>query len=209
MGTIAYKCKRQPKYSGVFSFGNSKLPYTTAVFNMTSATDCVSRKLRLCQVSKFTKPGGKHRCYALRTERMFPKTCLVYKRKQAAFWDKTGCECFITTLINTPYFKNITALRFNESGDFRTQADVDKADNIARCLPGIKVYCYTARRDLDYSAVKYLVVNGSGFSKPGTAGEFLAVKDLRRKPAGYGICCGDCTTCHRCIDGKNTVVVLH
>jgi hypothetical protein len=38
MGTINYVCKRRPRYSGVFSFGNSKLPYSTAVFNMTAVT---------------------------------------------------------------------------------------------------------------------------------------------------------------------------
>lgn len=210
MGTIVYKCKRRPKYSGVFSFGNSKLPYTTAMFNMTSATDCPSRALGLCQIDKFS--DKKHRCYALRTERMFPKTCLVYKRKQAKFWDKSSGVDFIKTLRATPYFVKITTLRFNESGDFRKQADIVKAENIAGFLYRhfvIKAYCYTARKDLDFSKVKYLTVMGSGFTAPGIKGEFKAVKNVSDKPKGFGVCCGDCVVCHRCIDGKNTVVVLH
>lgn len=208
MGTIKYVAKKRPKYSGVFSFGNSKLPYSTAIFNMTSATDCPSDARGLCQVNT----AGRKRCYALRTEKMFPKTCLVYKRKQAAFWAKTSGIDFIRYLTHTKYFSKITALRFNESGDFRSQADVNMADNIAgflfRCFT-IKTYCCTARRDLDFSSVRNLIIMGSGFTAPGIAGEFRAVKTVADKPKGFGLCGGDCTTCRRCIDGKNTAVLLH
>jgi hypothetical protein len=143
---------------------------------------------------------------------MFPKTCLVYKRKQAAYWAKCSNLTFITDLqIATKNMKTITALRFNESGDFRSQRDVKKAEKIAAALHdfGVKTYCYTARRDLDFSKVKYLIIMGSGFVKPGIKGEFRVVKTAAEKPKGFGICCGDCTHCRRCIDGKNTVVILH
>lgn len=208
MGTINYVCKRRPKYSGVFSFGNSKLPYTTAVFNMTSATDCPSDKLGLCQVNT----AEHKRCYALRTEKMFPKSCLVYKRKQAKFWASCTVVSFLVALENTKKLSKITALRFNESGDFRSQRDIKKADLIAGFLYqrfAIKTYCYTARRDLDFSKVKYLIIMGSGFIKPGIKGEFRAIKNKVEKPKGFGLCCGDCTKCHRCIGGKNTAVLLH
>lgn len=44
MATIIWKFKRRPRYYGTYSLGNSKLAYTTAIFNMTSATDCPSDK---------------------------------------------------------------------------------------------------------------------------------------------------------------------
>lgn len=212
MGTINYVCKRRPKYSGVFSFGNSKLPYTTAVFNMTSATDCPSDKRGLCQVNT----AERKRCYALRTEKMFPKTCLVYKRKQADYWDfivsLSAVFTFVVDLESATTKNKITALRFNESGDFRTQKDIEIAESIADILwhnGRVKTYCYTARRDLNFSKVKYLIIMGSGFTKPGIKGEFRAIKNIADKSKGFGLCCGDCTKCHRCIDGKNTVVLLH
>ena len=59
----------------------------------------------------------------------------------------------------------IRALRLNECGDFRHQGDADKAEMLARHLSkhGISVYCYTARRDLDFSECEHLTVNGSGW----------------------------------------------
>lgn len=44
--------------------GNMKIPRTTAIFNMSSATDCPSRKLGLCKAVV----DGKHICYAIRSE---------------------------------------------------------------------------------------------------------------------------------------------
>lgn len=210
MGTIVYKCKRKSKYSGMFSFGNSKLPYTTAVFNMTSATDCPSRQRGLCQITKFSN-GKKHKCYAMTTERMFPKTALVWKRKQSAYWNKVSALQFVQDLLKAGANKNMNALRLNESGDFKCQADVKKADEIAGLLKlfGINTYCYTARQDLNYAGLRHLIVNGSGFHALGVSGVFMAIRKTDIKPDGYGVCCGDCTVCYRCIDGKNTVVILH
>lgn len=211
MATIIYKCKRRPKYSGMFSFGNSKLPHTTAVFSITSATDCPAKKRGLCQITKFTDAGRKHRCYAMTTERMFPKTALVWKRKQAAYWNKVSALKFVQDLLNAGARRNMNALRLNESGDFKCQADVKKADEIAGLLKlfGIPTYCYTARADLNFAKCGHLVVNTSGFHAVGVSGVFLAVKHEEDKPFNFGVCCGDCIRCRRCIVGKNTVVILH
>ena len=43
---------------------------------------------------------------------------------------------------------------------------------------GVKVYTYTARRDLDFSNVKHLVVNGSGFM---VHNNFTVVKEFSGK----------------------------
>ena len=73
----------------------------------------------------------------------------------------------------------------------------------------IKTYCYTARQDLDFSKVRNLIIMGSGFVKPGIKGMFKVIKNKADKPKGFGLCCGDCARCHRCVQGKNTAVLLH
>jgi len=186
-------------------FGNRKLPTTTAIFNICSATDCPSKALGLCQVI-----NAGHRCYALRDEQFYTGP-LGYRRRQEKLWDSLTAEEFAVQFIALVQARRTTtkALRLNEAGDFRTQADVDKASEIARHLSayGIVVYAYTARRDLDFSGVhSNLVVNGSGFK---VHGEFRFVRDRSEIPAGYGLCRGSCKTCARCTRGSLTCVLPH
>ncbi len=212
MSTIIWKSVKRPKYNGLFSRGNSKLPYSTAVFNMTTALDCPSDKLGLCSACI----GNKNYCYARKTERLFKKTSYAYRTKQMAFWANCTVLDFLTMfkdeLIGRKFKERVTHLRFNEAGDFRTQADVEKADKIAGLLYfmfGVKTYCYTSRKDLDYSNVKNLCIMGSGFKSQGIKGEFKIIKNESDRPDNYGLCPGDCTNCKRCIIGLDTCVVLH
>lgn len=185
-------------------FGNRKLPVTTAVFNICSATDCPSRKLGLCQVI-----NAGHRCYALRDEQFYTGP-LAYRRRQERIWDSLSAEEFAEQFLEVIRARRhrTKALRLNESGDFRSQADVDKAADIARRLAPYKitVYCYTARRDLDFAKAAPMVVNGSGFV---VHGEFRFVRDKSEVPEGYGICRGNCRTCSRCLRGSRTCVLPH
>jgi len=185
-------------------FGNKKLPGTTAIFNICSATDCPSRKLGLCQVV-----NAGHKCYALRDEQFYAGP-LNYRRRQEKLWDSLTSSEFATQFLQVVGRRRIdtTALRLNESGDFRTQADVNKAGSIARRLEdlGIKVYCYTARSDLDYSGVDSLIVNGSGFK---VHGEFKFVRSAAEVPTGYRVCPGSCKSCTRCMRGSLTCVLPH
>lgn len=187
------------------SFGNRKLPVTTAVFNICSATDCPSRKLGLCQVI-----NAGHRCYALRDEQFYTGP-LGYRRRQEKLWDSLSAEEFAHQFLAVVKARRhrTKALRLNEAGDFRNQADVDKASIIAGILSDyrIKVYCYTARSDLDFSGVhSNLVINGSGFK---VHGEFRFVKDRSEVPAGYRVCRGSCKTCSRCQRPALTCVLPH
>jgi len=195
--------------NNLFSFGNNKLPKTTAIFNMTSAHKCPSLERGLCQA----QIDGKNKCYAFKAERMYPAV-LPYRTRQAEFWANCTALDFVVKFIESIQGKRIgiTALRFNEAGDFRGQADIVKAEKIAEILfkeYGITVYCYTSRSDLSFVACEYLIVNGSGFIKDGISGEFKLIKDKSEKPDGYGICPADCTKCVRCLTGKNTAVILH
>ena len=197
------------KLRGLIKAGNHKLPRTTAIFNMGPATTCPSKKLGLCQA--FTKEG-KHVCYALRAEVQYPRA-LPYRKRQEKYWKKNSAERFIMDFLEIQSRKRnkFTAIRLNESGDFWTQDCIRKAELISRYLEGIdvKVYCYTARSDLDYSRVSSLVVMGSDFKKEGIAGVFKMIETRKERPKGFGTCAMDCRKCKRCIKGQNTVVMRH
>ena len=119
--------------------GNTKLSSTTAIFSMSSAADCASLKLGLC---KAAKQGA--RCYARKAEILYPLV-LPCRKRQSQYWDRITAEEFTYQflLLNACKLKPFNALRFNESGDFKSQACIDKAEKIARVLKtyGITAYC--------------------------------------------------------------------
>lgn len=191
---------------GLIKFGNMKLPTTTGIFNMGSAYSCPSLRLGLCQAFV----NGKCVCYAFRDERRF-SIVRAFRNRQAQYWARVSAKRFAADFMAIVERRRIQthALRLNESGDFRAQRDVLKASEIARLLAshGIRVYCYTARRDLDFSGVdRNLAVNGSGFR---VHGEFLMIRTRADKPKGYAICPASCKRCRRCLTGSLTCVVVH
>ncbi len=189
--------------------GNHKLPNTTAIFNLSSATDCPSRKLNLCKAII----NGKTICYALKAEKRFPYA-LPYRKRQAMFWKRTVAKKFSEQFLalNDRKKNKFTALRFNESGDFYSQSSLDKAENIATELKkyNIKCYCYTSRSDLNFSKVRNLIVSGSGFRKDGVKNEFRIIGKHEEIPPGYALCPMSCKKCNRCQKvGMKTVVRKH
>lgn len=186
----------------LLSFGNSKLPANTAIFNMQAAQDCTSRKLGLCKVSNI--------CYADKAERMYPQV-LPYRRRQEAYWKECSAEQFAKEFQAVVSRKRnpVKYLRVSESGDFRSQKDLDKLSRIADLLKGVvKVYAYTARKDLDFSNVSgNLVINGSSFmvhnNFEAVPGDVYESKDIK--------CPGDCKICSRCTvaRGANIYVKNH
>lgn len=195
--------------TSLLSEGNTKIPVSTAVFNMSSASSCPSRRLGLCSAR-----WAGVKCYALKSECGLYPGVLPRREAQQVFWLKTSAEDFVVQflLINALKEKPFTKIRLNESGDFHTQECVDKAEKIAQILSrfGIKVYCYTSREDLDFDKIKHLVVSGSGFKKVGIPNQFNIIHNMDEKPKGFGICKCDCRVCDRCSTrGKNTVVLAH
>ena len=195
--------------------GNIKIPKETAIFNMSSATDCASLALGLCKACVWSEELQKLKtvCYALKAEREYRPAVLPYRRRQEKFWKDVTAESFAMQflIINSRKGVKFDKIRLNEAGDFHTQECVDKAEAIARGLKkfGIRVYCYTARRDLDFSKVRNLVISGSNFAKDGVRGMFKMVHSIKDKPKGYGICKGDCRVCQKCLIGRKTVILRH
>lgn len=188
--------------------GNTKLPATTAIFNMGSAHNCPSMALGLCSA---VLAGVK--CYAIKAEYSYHPQVRPYRDRQEKFWKNISANEFIAQFlfINALKTKPFNALRLNESGDFWSQECVDKAERIATVLKnfGVTVYCYTARKDLDFSNVQNLIINGSGFTKAGIVNEFK-IMEKGETIAGYGKCAGDCSICNRCTkSGMKTIVEKH
>jgi hypothetical protein len=192
--------------------GNHKLPTSTAIFNMGSATDCPSLKLGLCSA---VDENGKLFCYAKKSEAGYRPDVLPYRRRQEKFWKGITAEEFAKQFIsiNSRKRKPFNAIRLNESGDFHSLACVAKAETIATLLKpyGVKVYAYTARKDLSYKGIDNLVVNGSGWMKDNVTNDFMIVaKDASDKPNDYVLCGGDCRVCSRCmVKGNKTAVKKH
>lgn len=197
-----------PLYS-LLRAGNSKLPETTAIFNMSSARLCPSRKLGFCQAVK----NGKNCCYADKAERMYPSV-IPFRNGQTAYWLRVEADEFVESFILINAMKNspFTALRINESGDFWGQKCVDKMEAIATKLAwyGVKVYGYTSRQDLDFSKVKSMILSGSNFQKDGIPNIFKMITKMEDRPKGYKVCCGDCSKCNIClVRGNKTVILAH
>jgi len=189
--------------------GNSKLPSNIAIFNLTSAHDCMSAKLGLCAAAKFNI-----QCYAKKAEFAYRPGVLPYRKNQGKLWNSLTAKEFVSQflMLNSRKKKPFKALRFSESGDFKNQADVDKVEKIASLLKRFKIKCYTytSRSDLDYSKTKNLILSGSGFKKKGIGKVFQIIKNKNEKPKGYSICKGDCSICNRCqVKNLNTAVLAH
>lgn len=188
---------------GLIKRGNYKLPKSTIIFNLGSATNCPNREI--CQA------GDK--CYALKAERMYPNV-LPYRTRQAHYWQNNSQEEIIKDF--SAWIKRrrkpVEKLRLNEAGDFKTQNDVLKAEELARALKerfDIATYTYTSSRHLDFTITNYLVVLASGEPIVGCAGQFIMVENEEGVPDDGAICPGDCRVCSRCSKGLTTYVLKH
>jgi len=138
-------------------WGNSKIAKSVGIFNMNSATDCPNLGTDNCQVPKES-------CYAFRSENMYGNP-LDYRRRQEFIWDHLDAETWADAFLEVVSRKRnpVTALRFNQAGDFRHRGDIVKAERIAHRLndEGYDVYTYSASDYLDWSVANHLTVNMS------------------------------------------------
>lgn len=181
--------------NNVFSIGNKKIGKDTLIFNMTPAKTCPARKV--CYV--------RDKCYALKAERLYPSV-MPYRIRQRRYWRECTAINFVNRVkkIRKKKRRKIKYLRFNESGDFRNQKDVNKAIKIATLLKplGITTYMYTARKDLDYSKRRSLVITGSNFMVDNNF-KIMSEKELSKHKYK---CKGNCRYCNLCKTKKRRVI---
>lgn len=207
----------RPRYftsnSLTLSNGNTKHGPDTLVINMTSATDCPSRCLGLCQLDN---PAD---CYALKAERMY-KDCLPYRRRQADYYQNTtinqiigDISAIIDQANRSKHVKAVGGIRYirlSESGDFTNQTDIIRLNRVAKCLnldhPEIQFYGYSARSDLNFSRSPHLIVRGSGHDNGNAGRVIVRVLTAEQKNRRYYyedgirylICPGKCFGCTIC-----------
>jgi len=127
---------------------------------MGSAQACPSKLLGMCKVGD--------RCYAKKAERLY-KNVLPYRTRQHTYWmneTASGIAAAFAQILYRIKVK-IRYLRFNEAGDFYSQDCVQKLSLLAEYLKrehNITTYGYTAREDLDFSNVHFLVKGSSNNS---------------------------------------------
>lgn len=176
--------------------GNSKLGKNTIIINITSSTDCYSKRLGLCSIP--------NRCYAMNPEYRFP-SALPYRRAQEVIWDNTSADDIAYQLIDIQQsaYHKMKYLRFSECGDFKSQNDIAKMDNIAKLIKpyGLTTYGYTARRDLDYSNVQHMIVNGTDFM---IANDIKLVREYDNTMKLK--CNGNCRICNHCKTAGNKTI---
>ena len=182
-----------------FSHGNTKLPKSTAIFNMTPASNgakgdnlgmlCPEYLAGTCQLDCPEK-----QCYAIKAERQYAET-RAKRQRQANFWANGSVDDFVARF-RLEARHDTDTLRFNESGGIADIHDIIRLGSIARALPDITIYVYTSRSDLwDQGAFDCLPDNvsvvGSGFMAHNAfmAGEVHKVN-----------CPGDCRACHICLN---------
>jgi hypothetical protein len=182
------------------SYGNKKIADHVGIFNVGSAHDCPNLGTRQCQVDEAD-------CYAVRSEDNFPSS-LPYRRRQAVIWEYIDAVSWARAFREHYERKrtDVTALRFNESGDVRHRHDILKMDEIARRLSDVvDTYTYSASADLDWEEVNHFVVNQSNDHRNFGARRFEVVDDVDQIPTGGLRCphdrsdgdisCGDCRLC--------------
>lgn len=144
------------------TFGNKKLPKTTAIYNIGCWFLCPGRLQGFCELSTV--------CYAKCREVM--GSVISSRLNNYYYWKSNNAETiakFIVYSINVEKMKGnkVNLLRFNEVGELEDQEDLVKMIKISNIIfekTGIKSYVYTHNRALNFNIDRpNLTVNGSGF----------------------------------------------
>lgn len=190
----------------LIKFGNHKLGKDTLIFNMETATHCPSRKLGICPV---VNAGLK--CYAHKAEITYKNVVPQYRKRQRIYWRTTSKDKILDYFskyidrrkIETKYF------RYNESGDFRDQKDIAKLDYISDKLKerhGIVTYGYTARKDLIFKDIGFLV-KGSGWNAKN--GKTMIINKNQKAPKNFFVCPANCKICDTCKQDNKINIAFH
>jgi len=193
--------------SQLIANGNLKIGKDTFIFNITPAFECVADKLGLCALSD--------KCYAKKAETQYWFRTGLYRRNQRKYWDNVSANKFADDLLELLHNnRKVKFIRFNESGDFKHQADITKLINIVKRVNKyssrrIIFYTYTARKDLYFGTVRKmqnLVINGSNFMLDNN---FIPVIEYPVKTnKNTVICRGNCRVCNYCKNNNNLNILI-
>ena len=188
----AFKQMHQRPY---ITYGNKKLPKTTAIYNIGCWFLCPGRLEGYCELQEV--------CYAKCREVM--GSVINSRLNNYYYWKNNNAETiaeFICYSIKLEILKGnkVNLLRFNEVGELENQEDLEKMikiSNIVYWKTGIKSYVYTHNRNLNYDINRpNLTICGSGFMidncftvvKPEDYREYVDTHNCVECPQN----CGDC-----------------
>ena len=193
----------------IFSYGNTKLPPSTMIINLTSAFNCPSTH---CQFK-----GGE--CYAQGLEKQYVDYELRNLRNELTFDKLTVKEILqlLDAYIQAATVK-IDTIRLSESGDFKSQEVVDFCEKLARHIQakyGIRTVAYT-HQQFDFTNCKAMIVNSSlpRQAIKGATRNYLAIpaENFAKLPEGLVYneklgtyifkCHCDCYKCNFCYNTK-------
>ena len=190
----------------LMSNGNKKIGKDTLIFNIGTATNCLNRKLGICTIKN---------CYALKAEKQYPQV-LPYRERQEKYFKNTS---YIDILFNLKDIlsskrKPIKYIRINESGDFKSQKEIDKIYKMAEHFKEIVFYFYTKSFSyLDFNKnkpknvrviysynnyfeyIQYKEVKQKAFI---FINKIMDIKEIQKNIKGSVICKGNCRTCNYC-----------
>ena len=183
--------------------GREMLGPRTIIFNPGgSAHTCPAADLGLCQMREVDE------CYAYQDE-IYRTGALAFRERQRAWFESHTGEQLGETLIDMlsrgQRFDQIQKLRISESGDLRSQSDLEKIALAARIVKAwyrskgrtLIAYGYSARSDLDFTGIeKSIVFKGSGHDK--CCGRCDVIEPYQVTPPGYHLCNKKCATCSLC-----------
>lgn len=163
----AFKQKYQKAFNTMhqkpyITFGNKKLPKTTAIYNTGCWFLCPGRLNGYCELSEA--------CYAKCREVM--GSVISSRLNNYYYWKSNNAETiaeFICYSIKLETLKGnkVNLLRFNEVGEIEDQQELEKMvkiSNIVYLKTGIKSYTYTHNRALNFNIERpNLTICGSGF----------------------------------------------
>ena len=144
------------------TFGNKKLPKTTAIYNIGCWFLCPGRLEGYCELNTV--------CYAKCREVM--GNVIQSRLNNYYFWKSNNAEkiaMFISYSIKAEQLKGnqVNLLRFNEVGELEDRGDLEKmvkVSNIVYNNTGVKSYTYTHNRGLNFNIDRpNLTICGSGF----------------------------------------------
>jgi len=179
---------------------------------MGPAATCPAKELGMCKLGK--------RCYAAKAERLY-KNVLPYRTRQYNYWREStanGIAAHFSMVLNRIRVP-IRYLRFNEAGDFFTQEDVQKLSLVAEYLKrehDITTYGYTAREDLNFENVHFLVKGSSHDS--GNNGKTIVMQKnkisdhfstlSRSESQRWKVCPMSCKECDVCKIHTNVNIIF-
>lgn len=183
----------------MLTFGNTKLASEIGIFNMSTATDCRSKKLGLCNALKC-----KIKCYALKNELRFKDHVINHRIRQSYYWNILDKYELTDMFINKikQRRKQTRYIRFNEAGDFNNQEDITKLNYIAKELKkeDIIIYGYTSRSDLNYPENLQFLCKSSGFYNPNLNGMTSIINNKEELQKDFYLCNGKCySNCNLCL----------